>query len=56
MKVQDEKNPQLNERLWQQWVWKNRQLDKAGARNRLRFFQIVLVLVFVAAVLQNLMK
>jgi hypothetical protein len=56
MNVQDEKNPQLNERLWQQWVCKNRELDKAGARNRLRFFQVVLVMVFAAAVLQSLVK
>ena len=55
MNVQLE-NPQVNERLWQKWIWKGRELDKADARKRLRFFQIVLVLAVAAAVLQSFMK
>ena len=55
MNVQSE-NPQVNERLWQKWIWKNRELDKAGARKRLRFFQILLLLAVTAAVLQSFMK
>ena len=47
---------QINERLWQKWIWKNRELDKAGARNRLRFFQVLLALTFAGALLQNFMK
>ena len=49
-------NPQINERLWQKWIWKNRELDKAGARKRLRFLQVVLVVAVAAAVLQSFMK
>ena len=49
-------NPQVNERLWQKWIWKNRELDKAGARKRVRFLQIVLVTVVAAAALQTFMK
>jgi hypothetical protein len=48
-------DPQLNEKLWQKWLWKNRELDKAAARNRLRFLQIVLGVVFAGAVLRNYM-
>jgi hypothetical protein len=55
MNVNDD-NPQINERLWQQWLHKNHELDKAGARNRLRFLKVVLVMVFAVAALQNLMK
>jgi hypothetical protein len=36
--------PQLNERLWQAWICKNRESDRAWA----------LGVVFVAAVVQNL--
>jgi hypothetical protein len=49
-------NPKVNERLWQAWIWKNRQLDKAAARRRLRVLQVVLGIVFVAAVIQALMR
>jgi hypothetical protein len=55
MDVQSEP-PQINERLWQKWIWKNRELDKADARKRLRFFQILLVLTVGAVVVQNYMK
>jgi hypothetical protein len=47
---------QINERLWQKWIWKNRELDKAGARNRLRFFQVVLALTVAGVLLQNFLK
>jgi len=46
----------INERLWQKWLWKNRELDKAGARNRLRFFEVLLALAVAGAVLQSFMK
>jgi len=49
-------NPQVNEHLWQKWIWKNRELDKAGARKRLRFFQVLLLLAVAAAVLQSFLK
>jgi len=49
-------NPEVNERLWQAWVYKNRQLDKAGARRRRQFLLIGLVLTFAAAVFQQLIK
>ena len=48
--------PQINERLWQAWIWRNRELDKAWARKRLRFFQVVLAVVLMGAVLQNFIK
>jgi hypothetical protein len=48
--------PELNERLWQKWIWTNKERDKAGARKRLRFLQIVLAMAFAAAVLQSVMK
>ena len=51
-----EATPQINERLWQTWIWKNRELDKAGARKRLRFFQCVLVVVVVGAAIQSYMR
>jgi hypothetical protein len=46
--------PQLNERLWQAWICKNRESDRAWARKRSRFLQVALGVVFVAAVVQNL--
>ena len=46
--------PQLNERLWQAWICKNRESDRAWARKRSRFLQVVLGIVFVVAVVQNL--
>jgi hypothetical protein len=48
--------PQINERLWQKWIWKNREMDKADARKRLRFFQVLLVVTIGAVVVQNFMK
>jgi len=46
-------NPQINERLWQAWLWKGRELDRLGARNRLRFLQLLLGIAAVVAVFQN---
>lgn len=51
-----EATPQINERLWQAWIWKNRELDKAGARKRLRFFYCVLAVVVVGAAIQSYMR
>ena len=51
-----EATPQINERLWQAWIWKNRELDKAGARKRLRFFQCVLAVVIAGALIQNYVR
>jgi hypothetical protein len=48
--------PAVNERVWQAWVYKNRQRDKAGARRRLRFLQVVLMVTFAAAIFQQLIK
>jgi hypothetical protein len=48
-------NPQINERLWQAWMLKHRHLDKARAKRFYRVVQIVLGIVFVAAVIQHLM-
>jgi hypothetical protein len=44
----------INERLWQAWLWKGRELDRLGARNRLRFLQALLGIGAVVAVFQNL--
>jgi len=46
-------NPQLNERLWQAWVCKNRELDRIGAVRRLRGLKLLLGVVFVVAIFQN---
>jgi hypothetical protein len=46
-------NPQLNERLWQAWVCKNRELDRRGAVRRLRALKLLLGIVAVAAILQH---
>jgi hypothetical protein len=48
--------PAVNERLWQAWVYKNRQRDKAGARRRLRFLKVVLMVTFAAAIIQQMIK
>ena len=45
--------PQVNERLWQAWVVKNRELDRRGAVKRRRFLIVLLVLVLVGAVLRS---
>ena len=52
----NEQNPQSNERLWQKWIWKNREADKVAARKRLRFFQIVLVIAVVAVIAHNFLR
>jgi hypothetical protein len=49
-------DPQINEHLWQKWIWKNRELDKVAARKRVRFLQVVLLLVVAAAVFQSIAK
>lgn len=49
-------NPELNQRLWQIWMNKNRELDKAAARNRLRFLKVVLAVAFAVAVSQQFLK
>jgi hypothetical protein len=48
-----EPTPQVNERLWQAWVVKNRELDRRGAVRRRRFLIVLLVLVLVGAVLRS---
>jgi hypothetical protein len=32
-------NPEINQRLWQAWIHKNREPDKAAAKNRLKVLQ-----------------
>jgi hypothetical protein len=49
-------NPELNQRLWQAWLHKNRELDKTAAKNRMKFFKVMLAVVFVAAVSQQFVK
>jgi hypothetical protein len=49
-------NPEVNERLWQAWTYKNRQLDKASAKNRLRFLQLLLLVAAVAVGVQQVAK
>jgi hypothetical protein len=34
---------QINERLWQAWVVKNRELDRRSAVRRLRFLKVVAI-------------
>jgi hypothetical protein len=36
---------QINERLWQAWVVKNRELDRQSAVRRLRFLKVVVAVV-----------
>jgi hypothetical protein len=40
-----EPTPQINERLWQAWVVKNRELDRRSAARRLRFLKVVVAVV-----------
>ena len=48
-----EPEPQVSERLWQEWQFRNRERDKRGARNRLRFLKVLLAVVFLVAVVQS---
>ncbi len=48
-----EAEAQLSGRLWQQWQWKNRERDRIGARNRLRFLKVLLAVVFLVALVQS---
>jgi hypothetical protein len=48
-----EPTPQLNERLWQTWVVKNRELDRRGAARRLRFLKIVVAVVLAGVALHR---
>ena len=43
-------NPQLNERLWQAWVCKNREMDRAGAVKRRRILKVVAAIGVLAAI------
>ena len=49
-------SPQVNERLWQAWLWKNRESDRIGVARRLKGLQIVLALLVVAAIIQSFTK
>ena len=49
-------NPEINQRLWQAWIYKNRELDKAAAKNRMRLFKVLLLVAFAAAVTQQFLK
>jgi hypothetical protein len=46
-----EPTPKINERLWQAWVVKNRELDRRGAARRLRFLKIAVAAVVAGIVL-----
>ena len=41
----------INERLWQAWVVKNRELDRQGAVRRLRFLKVVVAVVLAGGLL-----
>ena len=49
-------NVKLNERLWQAWVCKNRELDKAAVRKRWRLLQVVLGIVVLGAIVQSFIR
>ena len=46
-----ETTPQIDERLWQAWVVKNREMDRQGAVRRLRFLKVVVAVVLAGVVL-----
>lgn len=48
-----EPTPQINERLWQAWEVKNRELDRRSAARRLRFLKAVLAVVVAGAALYS---
>ena len=48
-----ETTPQINERLWQAWVVKNRELDRRGAARRLRFLKVVVAVVLAGVVIYS---
>lgn len=54
MKTISDDTPQLSDRAWQAWQWKNRQRDKVAAARRLKFLKLVLGLAVVAALVQGL--
>jgi hypothetical protein len=45
-------NPQLNERIWQGWIQKNRSLDKLRFARRLKVIGILAVFLAVSALLR----
>jgi hypothetical protein len=45
--------PQLNERLWQAWLVKNRELDKARSAKAVRLLQAALAMAAIAAVVHH---
>jgi hypothetical protein len=48
-----QQTPQINERLWQAWVVKNRELDRRGAVKRVRFLSLVLAVLVIAAAIHH---
>jgi hypothetical protein len=48
--------PQLNERLWQAWVCKNRERDRAGAIKRWRILKVVVAIGVFVAIVQSLIR
>jgi len=48
-------SPKLNGRVWQAWVYKNRELDKTRAARRMRTLQVVLGIVILAAMVRHFM-
>ena len=47
--LQTDKNPQLDERIWQAWIQKNDALDKLRHARRLKVIGVVAVLLAVIA-------
>jgi len=48
-----EPTPQVDERLWQAWLLKNRELDRRGAVRTRRFLMVVLAMVLGGAILRS---
>ena len=49
----DDDKPQINERLWQDWLMKGREMDRIGAVRRVRLLGVILAIVIAVAVFQS---
>lgn len=49
-------NPQLNERLWQAWVCKNREQDRAAGVKRWRILKVAAAIGVLAGVVYSFIR
>jgi hypothetical protein len=49
-------NPQLNERLWQAWVCKNRQMERAATVKGWRILKVAAAIGLLAVIVYSLIR